>query len=83
LPLVMMFIMYTGLLTPKTLGKYRRHFIVGAVADLAVLTPTGDPVTLIIVSIPVILLYEVGLILGRMTIRKKAKRAAKEEEANA
>ena len=83
LPLVMMFLMYTGILAPETFSKYRRHFIVGAVAALAVLTPTGDAVTLLIVSGPVLLLYEVGLILGRMTVRRKEKRKAREEEESA
>lgn len=71
LPLVMVFLMITGLVTPATFGKYRRHFVVGAVAVLAVVTPTGDAATLVLVTIPVVLLFEGGLIMGRLVLRRR------------
>jgi Tat protein translocase TatC len=71
LPLVMLFFMATGILKPSFFGKYRRHFIVGAVAVLAVITPSGDAPTLLLVSIPVLLLYEGGLLLGRVLLRRR------------
>ena len=71
LPLVMLFFIATGIITPAFFRKYRRHFIVGAVAALAVLTPTGDAMTLLLVSMPVVALYEGGLLLGRLLVRKR------------
>ena len=43
----------------------------GAVAVLAVVSPTGDAVTLLLISAPVIILYEGGLLLGRFVTREK------------
>ena len=71
LPLIMLFFIATGILTPGFFRKYRRHFIVGAVAALAVLTPTGDAATLGLVTLPVILLYEGGILLGRFFTKRE------------
>ncbi len=71
LPLIILFLIATGLVQPVTFSKYRRHFIVGAVAVLAVVSPTGDAVTLVLISAPVIILYESGLLLGRFATRRK------------
>lgn len=72
LPLVMLFLSFTGILSPTFFARYRRHFIVGAVALLAILTPTGDALTLVLVCLPVLLLYEGGILLGRLFQRRKA-----------
>ncbi|MHC4472080.1 MAG: twin-arginine translocase subunit TatC [Planctomycetota bacterium] len=72
LPLVMLFFMATGILSPAFFSKYRRHFVVGAVVVLAVLTPTGDAATLLLVCLPVLLLYEGGLLLGRILLRRRS-----------
>ncbi len=69
LPLIMLFFISTGIISTAFFRKYRRHFIVGSVAVLAVLTPTGDAATLVLVSLPVVLLYEGGILLGRLATR--------------
>jgi sec-independent protein translocase protein TatC len=42
--------------------KYQRHAIVAIVILAAVITPTGDPFTLTIVSLTLILLYELSIL---------------------
>lgn len=54
-----------GVRSKDFLKKYRRHAIVIIVALAAVLTPTGDPVTLMVVSIPIYLLYELGVLIAK------------------
>ena len=71
LPLFMLFFMAIGMVQAATFSKYRRHFIVGAVAVLAILSPTGDAPTLILISLPVIVLYEVGILLGRVLLNRR------------
>jgi len=71
LPLFMLFFMAIGMVEPATFSKYRRHFIVGAVALLAILSPTGDAPTLILISLPVIVLYEAGILLGRALLKRR------------
>ncbi len=71
LPLVMLFLIVTGIVKPEIFSKYRRHFIVGGVAVLAVLSPTGDALSLLLITAPVIVLYEGGLLMGRILMRRK------------
>ena len=71
MPLFMLFFMAIGMVQPGTFSKYRRHFIVGAVTVLAILSPTGDAPTLILISLPVIVLYEAAILLGRAILRRR------------
>lgn len=52
-----------GLITPSFMRKYRRHAIVAILIVAAVITPTSDIVTLLLVSLPMWLLYESGILL--------------------
>lgn len=52
-----------GVVSRKTLRKYRRHAILVILIFAAILTPTGDPVTLTVVSLPLYLLYEFSILL--------------------
>lgn len=63
IPIVNYFLAKMGILTAETLKKYRRHAIVGICIVAAVITPTGDAVTLMLVSLPIYLLYEASIII--------------------
>ncbi len=54
-----------GILSRKTLKKYRKHAFVTLIIIAAVITPTGDAFTLFIVGMPMYLLYEVSILLSR------------------
>ena len=54
-----------GLLRKEQLCHYRRHVFVGILILAAVITPTGDPFTLMLVTLPVYLLYELSIALIR------------------
>jgi sec-independent protein translocase protein TatC len=69
LPLLMFFLTKIGILSPQWLSKYRRFAIVGAFILSGVLTPTVDPINQTIVAIPIILLYEIGILLSRLARR--------------
>jgi Tat protein translocase TatC len=75
LPLVMMFLAKTGIVSSKDFAKYRKYAILAAPIIGAVLTPP-DPVTQLLLASPMFLLYEFGIQLSRLTGRKK-KEAAK------
>ena len=62
-------------MTPGALRKSRRFAIVGVVALVAVLTPSGDPFTLIILSVPMILFYEIAILIGSLRNRETRKKA--------
>jgi sec-independent protein translocase protein TatC len=52
-----------GVVDKAFLRKYRRHAVVAIVIIAAVITPTGDPFTLTIVSLPLYLLYEISILM--------------------
>jgi sec-independent protein translocase protein TatC len=60
----------TGLLSSQQLARGRRWAVLIIVVVGAVVTPTGDPLTLLALSIPLYLLYEVTLWLVKLILRK-------------
>jgi sec-independent protein translocase protein TatC len=75
-PLVLCFLQMLGVVQYTWLSKYRRHAAVGITALVAVITPSGDPITLIVMSVPMYLFYEASILYGRWWTRKRRKRAA-------
>ncbi len=70
LPIASFFLTHIGLITPDFLKKYRRHAIVAILIISAVITPP-DILSQIIVSIPIIILYEVGILFSKRAIKKR------------
>jgi sec-independent protein translocase protein TatC len=69
LPLLMLFLDRVGIVRAPTFSRLRRYFLVGAFVIAALLTPP-DPVTQVAVALPIVVLYESGLILCRFAGRK-------------
>ena len=67
LPLLIWLLSRSGIVNKKALTKYRRHAIVALMVLAAIITPTGDPFTLMVVFIPLYALYEVGILMARRT----------------
>jgi len=65
LPIVMYFMSKMGVVTPKRLSSFRKYAFVLAFVIGAIITPTPDPVNQTLVSMPIYLLYELGIILAR------------------
>ena len=65
LPLLQVVLAKFGLMSAKTQAEKRKTFIMAAVVICAIVTPTGDALTLIMVAGPMLLLYEVGLLVAR------------------
>lgn len=86
LPIVVFFLARIGVLTPEFMRKYRRHAIVVVLVVAAVITPP-DVFSLILVSIPLLILYEVSIFLAARVVRQReaaeAKEAAEEAKAEA
>ncbi len=73
-PLIIYAIALLGVVTPKQLRQGRRLVIFLAAIFAAVVTPTTDPVTMLLVTGPFIVLYEIGLLLAGLAARQRAKR---------
>lgn len=65
LPVVCWVLGRLGLLTTEHMRLYRRHVFVGILLAAAIITPTGDPLTLFLVAIPLYLLYELSMLIVR------------------
>jgi sec-independent protein translocase protein TatC len=79
-PLVIYVIARLGFVTPKQLSGGRKLVIFVAALVAAVVTPTTDPVTMLMATGPFIVLYEVGILLSRLAVRQR-ERAQAESEA--
>ncbi|MCT4622492.1 MAG: twin-arginine translocase subunit TatC [Schleiferiaceae bacterium] len=76
LPIIVFFLSKLGLVTPDLMRKYRKHALVVILILSAIITPP-DMSSQILVSIPVLLLYEISI---RVSARVE-KRLAREAEA--
>lgn len=73
MPIVFYFLTKVGLVTPQFMRKYRRHAIVSIVIIGAIVTPP-DPLSQMLISLPLYLLYEVSIFISAIELRKKKKR---------
>ena len=74
LPIVVYFFSKLGMLTPELLKQYRRHAIVGILLLSAVITPP-DLASQILVTLPVLLLYQISIMVSRRIVKRKAARS--------
>jgi sec-independent protein translocase protein TatC len=79
LPVVILAITRMGIVTPQQLRKQRRIAIL-VIAVLAALLPGGDPVTMLLMMFPILVLYEGSILLAALLERRQA-RAREREEA--
>ncbi len=74
-PVVITFLAMVGLVNWRTLAKYRRYAIIVNIVAAALITPTGDPLNLALMAIPMIVFYEIGIVLARVIGKKPAPEA--------
>lgn len=67
IPVIAWLLARFGMLKASWMSEYRRHAIVAILIMAAIITPTADIMTLIIVSLPIWLLYEVSIWIVKLT----------------
>ena len=70
-PIILIGLVHFGILQSTSLAKARRPIIVCIFIAAAVLTPSPDPVSQVILAIPLLLLFEISLLITRWLERKK------------
>jgi len=70
-PLLLVFLQLVGVLTPRTLLSQWRYAIVAIFFLAAVITPSGDPITLMALGFPLTVLYFVAIFVGFVAIRRR------------
>jgi sec-independent protein translocase protein TatC len=73
-PILLVFLQLAGVLSPSTLARHRRWAIVGIVILVAVLTPSGDPISLAALAVPMYLFYELSILIGWLANRRRRRR---------
>lgn len=66
LPIVVFFLAKIGIVNTEKLSRYRKYALLLAVTAAAIITPTPDPGTQMLVAIPIYFLYELGVLLSRI-----------------
>lgn len=80
LPVVLMLLASLGIVTPELLVKNRKYAFVGTAVAAAVITPSPDAFTMLIVAAPLYLLYEASVLGVRLVSRWSGSPAPEEPE---
>lgn len=70
-PILLVFLQLTGAVTPKTLASFRRFAIVIIFVVAAVITPSADPISLFALGLPMVIFYELSILIGRLVHRRR------------
>ena len=73
LPVVLIILQRLGILSYVTLRRQWRYAVVIIVVVVAVLTPSGDPISLLALAVPMYLLYELSILYGWIRKRRMMK----------
>jgi sec-independent protein translocase protein TatC len=78
-PIVMYLLARIGIVTPKQMTSSRRYAAVVVLIAAALITPTPDPINMMIVAVPIYCIFEIGLIFARIGGRRHLASRAQEE----
>ena len=72
LPVFLFFMTKIGIVNSRILAKQRRYAILAIFIVAAILTPSPDAVTQILMALPLIVLYEIGIVVAKLAEKKPA-----------
>jgi sec-independent protein translocase protein TatC len=75
-PVLLVFLQLVGILTPQTLIRSWRYALVAIVVVAAVITPSGDPISLLALAVPMTILYFIAYLVGLLFQRRKRRQEA-------
>lgn len=75
-PIVVVFLQLVGLVEPQQLAAFRRFAIVIIFVLAAIITPSADPISLMALALPMVVLYELSILFGRVITRSRRQTAA-------
>ncbi len=70
-PVLLVGLQLVGVLTPRTLLKGWRYAIMGCFVVAAVITPSGDPFSMLALALPMTLFYAISILIGYIFLRRK------------
>jgi sec-independent protein translocase protein TatC len=75
-PIVLVFLQLAGVVDAAALRRARRFAIVGICILVAVITPSGDPYSMLMLSVPMVIFYEISILIGSAIAKRRAAREA-------
>jgi sec-independent protein translocase protein TatC len=75
-PVLLVFLQLVGVLSPQTLTKQWRYATVIIFVLAAVITPSGDPYSMMALAIPMVVFYAVSVVIGLIAQRRKRRAEA-------
>lgn len=75
LPVFIVLLNMSGVLSGRRLSSARRWIVVGVFVFAAVATPTGDPVTMLMLAVPMWLLFEIAVLVAKANDRRRNRRS--------
>ncbi len=69
IPVLILLLAYLQLLPVKVLGRYHKHVILAAFIVAAFITPTPDIITQSLLALPMVILYEISLLLCHLLLK--------------
>jgi sec-independent protein translocase protein TatC len=70
LPVIMFILAKLGIASPQRLSSFRKYAVLIILVLAAVITPSTDPVNMMVVFVPLYVLYEAGVIIARVFARR-------------
>lgn len=70
MPIIIYFLAKMGIVTPEFLKTYRKYALVVVLVLAAIITPP-DIISQVIVAIPMLILYEVGIVIAKIIVKKQ------------
>jgi Sec-independent protein secretion pathway component TatC len=74
-PILLLFLQLAGIVDSDMLKRGRRYAIVIITVVVAVVTPSGDPFSMLALSVPMIVFYEASIHIGALLARRSARNA--------
>ena len=71
LPVVIALLSALGIVQPHFLARFRRHALIGCLIAAALITPGSDPTSLLLLTLPLYLLYEISITVSRVIVRRR------------
>ena len=79
-PLLLVLLNFAGVLSGRTLASWWRWIVIGVIVFAAVATPTGDPVNLLLLAAPILVLVVVAIGIALLNDRRRSRRPGREPD---
>ena len=81
LPVIVVFLQLVGAVTPQQLRKQWRIAVMVVFVIAAIITPSGDPISMLALAVPMSVLYVLAVVIGFVAQRRRRKKTQNDDTA--